>query len=179
MCEKWLNFRGNSAPPPSLCYRLLVASAERIAQLGQVVLFRGLTEEALALIAEIAEEEDHPVAHVIFRQGEIGEKLYVIVSGRVRISRDVGGMGEEALAILGPGSCFGEMALVDDSPRSADAHVHEKCRLLSIPKEAFEELLFLHKDLAYEVLWSTVRILTARLRDTNDKITFLSTTTRF
>lgn len=156
-----------------------MASAERIAQLGQVVLFRGLTEDALELISAIADDEEHPAGHVIFRQGEVGEKLYVIVSGRVRISRDVGGMGEEALAILGPGSCFGEMALVDDSPRSADAHVHEKCRLLSIPKEAFEELLFLHKDLAYEILWSTVRVLTARLRDTNDKITFLSTTVKF
>ena len=77
----------------------------------------------------------------------------------MRISRDVPGMGEEALAVLGPGQVFGEMALLDESPRSADARVHERCRLLAIPKDGFDDLLFLHKDLAYEVLWSIVRML--------------------
>ena len=66
-------------------------------------------------------------------------------------------MGEEALAVLGPGQVFGEMALLDESPRSADARVHERCLLLAIPKDGFDDLLFLHKDLAYEVLWSIVQ----------------------
>ncbi len=106
--------------------------------------------------------------------------MYVIIDGRVRISREVAGIGEEAIAILGPGSVFGEMALLDEAPRSADARVHEQpCRLLAIPKDAFEDLLFLHKDLAYEVLWSIVRMLTQRLRETNDKLTFLSVTGKF
>jgi CRP/FNR family cyclic AMP-dependent transcriptional regulator len=48
-----------------------------------------------------------------------------------------------------------------------------------MPKDAFEDLLFLHKDLAYEVLWSVVRMLTQRLRETNDKLTFLSVTGKF
>jgi len=97
----------------------------------------------------------------------------------VRISRDVPGMGEEALAVLGPGQIFGEMALLDESPRSADARVHERCQLLAIPKDGFDDLLFLHKDLAYEVLWSIVRMLLSRLRETNNKLTFLSISGKF
>ena len=88
-------------------------------------------------------------------------------------------MGEEALAVLESGDVFGEMALLDDAPRSADAHAHEACVLLSITKERFEDLLFLHKDLAYEVLWNVIRTLIRRLRATNDKLTFLSITDRF
>ena len=71
------------------------------------------------------------------------------------------------------------MSLLDDAPRSADAHVHERCRLLSIPRDAFEDLLFLHKDLAYEVLWGFVRTLSRRLRQTNDKLTFLTVSGKF
>lgn len=88
-------------------------------------------------------------------------------------------MGEEALAVLGHGQVFGEMALLDESPRSADAIVHERCTVLAIPKDAFDDLLFLHKDLAYEVLQSFVRLLTARLRETNDKLTFLTFSGKF
>jgi CRP-like cAMP-binding protein len=51
--------------------------------------------------------------------------------------------------------------------------------LLVISKDDFDDLLFLHKDLAYEVLWSSVRMLTSRLRETNDKLTFLSTSGKF
>ena len=54
-----------------------------------------------------------------------------------------------------------------------------RCRLLALPKDAFEDLLFLHKDLAFEVLWSFVRMLTIRLRETNDKLTFLSFSGKF
>ena len=157
----------------------LVDLQERIAQLGKVQLFAGLTPAALELISRIASEESHALGTKIFQHGDPGDKLYVILEGKVRISRDVPGMGEEALAVLGPGSVFGEMALLDESPRSADGKAHERCRLLVITKDAFDDLLFLHKDLAYEVLWSVVRMLTQRLRETNDKLTFLTVTGKF
>jgi CRP-like cAMP-binding protein len=152
---------------------------QRIGQLSRVPLFKGLTPAALELISRVASEESHALGTKIFQHGDLGDKLYIIVDGRVRISRDIPGMGEEALAVLGPGAVFGEMALLDDSPRSADARVHERCRLLTVSKDAFEDLLFLHKDLAYEVLWSVVRMLTQRLRETTDKLTFLSVTGKF
>ncbi len=152
---------------------------DRVEQLSRVDLFSGLKPTALELIAKVATEETHALGTKIFQHGDAGDKLYLILEGRVRISREVPGMGEEALAVLGPGQIFGEMALLDESPRSADARVHERCRLLAIPKDGFDDLLFLHKDLAYEVLWSIVRMLVSRLRSTTDKLTFLSTTTKF
>ena len=85
----------------------------------------------------------------------------------------------KALAVLNPGAIFGEMALLDDTPRSADARVHERVALMVINRESFEDLLFLNKALAYEVLWSMVRILTSRLRQTTDKLTFLSVSSKF
>lgn len=154
-------------------------SSDRVEQLKNVELFQGLKPEALELIARVATEETHGRNTKVFEQGEIGDKLYIIMEGRIRISREVPGMGEEALAILGPGQVFGEMALIDESPRSADARVHERCRLLAIPKDGFDDLLFLHKDLAYEVLWSIVRMLVSRLRETTNKLTFLSISGKF
>ena len=88
-------------------------------------------------------------------------------------------MGEEALAILRSGAYFGEMSLIDDAPRSAHALVHERCRLFVIAKSDLEDLLFVDRDLAYELLWNFVRTLTTRLRETNDKMTFLATTNKF
>ena len=147
--------------------------------LSQIDLFNGLPQGHLRRVVDIGVEEQYRVGATIFSEGEPGDKFYLIVEGAVRISRIVPGMGEEALAVLGPGEVFGEMALLDESPRSAGAIAHEKCRLLVITKDAFDDLLFLHKDLAYEVLWSCVRMLASRLRETNDKLTFLSTTGRF
>jgi CRP-like cAMP-binding protein len=161
--------------------RLIVplVSDYRTEQLRGVRFFSGLKPEALELIAKVSVEEQHPSGTKLFSHGDAGDRLYLILEGRVRISREVPGMGEEALAVLGPGQVFGEMALLDESPRSADAIVHERCRLLALPKAAFDDLLFLHKDLAYEVLQSFVRLLTARLRETNDKLTFLTFSGKF
>lgn len=147
--------------------------------LSKVELFRGLAAQGLERVASIATEETYGLGHILFREGEVGDKLYVIVEGKVRISRQIPGMGEEALAVLGKGSAFGEMALIEDAPRSADAIIHERVRLLVISKEAMQDLLFIHKDLAYEILWNIVRILSSRLRETNDKMTFMSVSGKF
>jgi CRP-like cAMP-binding protein len=152
---------------------------ERELQLARVPFFEGLTKDALALIANATTEESHATGTKIFQYGDVGDKLFVLLEGKVRISREVAGMGEEALAVLGPGEVFGEMSLIDEAPRSADARVHERCRLLVISKESFDELLFMHKDLAYEVLWNCVRILSTRLRETNEKLTFLGASGKF
>jgi CRP/FNR family transcriptional regulator, cyclic AMP receptor protein len=168
-----------------------MADAEAVAQpqgpqeldvveaLARIHLFDGIAKHGLQKIAAIAREESYRVSEMIFREGDTGGQLFLILEGQVRISREVQGMGEEALAVLGPGDAFGEMALIDDFPRSADARVHARCRLLVISKEAMEDLLFLEKDLAYEILWNFVKILSSRLRETNDKMTFLSVTGKF
>jgi CRP/FNR family transcriptional regulator, cyclic AMP receptor protein len=127
----------------------------------------------------LAHEERYRREEYIFRQNESGDRFFLIDEGRVRISRDLAGMGEEALAILEPGSYFGEMALIDEAPRSADAKAHEDCTLYSIRREDLSELMFLNKDLAHDLLWTFIRTLSQRLRETTDKITFLSITGKF
>jgi CRP-like cAMP-binding protein len=153
--------------------------AEAIELLGKIKFFAGLPTAYLRRIADIGVEEEATGGTTIFEEGTKGDKFYLIIDGAVRISRFVPGMGEEALAVLRPGAYFGEMALIDDSPRSAHAIVHEKCRLFVIRKEDLEDLLFVDRDLAYELLWNFVRTLSARLRETNDKMTFMSVTSKF
>jgi len=152
---------------------------DRTEQLKRVELFSSLKPRALERIASIAQEETHVRDGNIFQHGDVGDKLYLILEGKVRIARQIPGMGEEALAVLGPGQVFGEMALLDESPRSADALCHESCRLLAIAKEDLDDLLFQDKELAYEVLWGTVHLLVERLRSTNDKLTMLGVSGRF
>jgi CRP/FNR family cyclic AMP-dependent transcriptional regulator len=147
--------------------------------LSKINLFAGLQSTYLRRIASLGLEEVHPSNSLIFAEGAQGDKVYLILSGAVRISRTVPGMGEEALAVLRAGTYFGEMALIDDFPRSADARAHEECRLFVIRKEDLVDLLFVDRDLAYDLLWSFVRTLSSRLRETNDKMTFLAVTNKF
>lgn len=154
-------------------------SAELLEMLGKTPVFSGLPPAHLRRIAEIGAEVKHPYGATVFAEGDAGDKFYIVLAGAVRISRIVPGMGEEALAILRNGAYFGEMALIDDFPRSAHALVHEACRLFVISKADLEDLLFVDRDLAYELLWNFVRTLSRRLRATNDKMTFLATTSKF
>ena len=153
--------------------------AARVDALARIHMFQGLTRRSLERIAAIAAEESHALGTILFRAGDPGDKLYLILEGKIRISRDVPGLGEEALAVIGEGDYFGEMALVDDAPRSADARVHERCKVLVIDKDEMQHLLFLHKEIAYEILWNVVRTLAARLRETNEKMTFLAASGKF
>jgi CRP-like cAMP-binding protein len=88
----------------------------------------------------------------------------------VRISRDVPGSGEEALAVLKPGALFGEMAVFDRSERSTHAISNGGTVALTISRADFEMLLDLNRELAYKVLWAVVRVLSSRLRSTNDSL---------
>ena len=156
-----------------------MAAPEVTDALANIQLFRGIAPRGLETLAAITREQSYGKGEFVFREGAPGTSLYLLLSGKVRISKNVAGMGEEALAVLGPGDVFGEMSIIDDSPRSADAIVHETCRLLVLEKEPLEDLMFLHKDIAYEMLWNVVRTLSSRLRETNDKMTFMSTTGKF
>lgn len=139
--------------------------------LKKVYLFQDLTAKELEQILGICQEESVAAEQFVVREGESGDKMFLIVDGRVRIQKSIKGIGNEALAVLETGDFFGEMALVEDIERSADAVAHEgPARLLSIQKEKFESLLFLNKDLAHSILWTFVRTLSGRLRETNDKL---------
>lgn len=163
-------------PGPSV---LDIAGKTPLEILAQIDVFAGLPAMHLRRVVDIGLEESHKSGATVFAEGEAGDKFYLILEGAIRISRIVPGMGEEALAVLRPGAYFGEMSLIDDAPRSATAVTHETCRLFVVQRRDLEDLLFVDRDLAYELLWNFVRTLSRRLRATNDKMTFLATTSKF
>jgi CRP-like cAMP-binding protein len=135
-----------------------------------VAIFQDLDEGELARVSEVCRTQDFVSGEYVFKEGEPGNRLYLVVDGEVRISRMIPGSGEEALAILKKGSLFGEMAVFDRSERSTDAISNGSCKLLSISRSDFELLLDFNRELAYKVLWSCTRLLSSRLRSTNDSL---------
>ena len=138
--------------------------------LKKVNFFDTLTEDELKEIASLSKPEDYKEGETIFSEGDDGERLFVILSGAVRISKNIPGMGEEALSILRAGDYFGEMSLIDNAPRSADARTHEDSSLMTLSKKDLEGLMGEKKDIGYKILSKFVETLSQRLRDTNDKI---------
>src|SRR3954468_10351121 len=138
--------------------------------LKNVSIFKDLDDDELAQLAGACKEEKFVSGEYIFHEGEHGNRLYLIVDGGVRISRDVPGSGEEALAVLKPGALFGEMAVFDRSERSTHAISNGGTTVLTISRADFDMLLDLNRELAYKVLWACVRLLSSRLRSTNDSL---------
>jgi CRP/FNR family transcriptional regulator, cyclic AMP receptor protein len=138
--------------------------------LRNVAIFKGLEDGELQALAEVCKEEKFVSGEYIFHEGESGNRLYLIVAGQVRISRDVPGSGEEALAVLKPGALFGEMAVFDRSERSTHAISNGGTTALTISRPDFEMLLDFDREMAYKVLWAVVRLLSTRLRSTNDSL---------
>src|ERR1044071_3711350 len=144
--------------------------AEVTELLKQVMIFKDLEEDELNQVADVCREEKFVSGEYIFREGEHGNRLYLIVEGEVRISRDVPGSGEEALAVLKPGALFGEMAVFDRTERSTHAISNGGTKVLTISRPDFEMLLDFNREVAYKVLWACVRLLSSRLRSTNDSL---------
>ena len=144
--------------------------AEVTELLKNVAIFKDLDADEITQVADVCKEEKFVSGEYVFHEGEHGNRLYLIVEGEVRISRDVPGSGEEALAVLKPGALFGEMAVFDRSERSTHAISNGGCTLLSISRADFEMLLDFNRELAYKVLWACVRLLSMRLRSTNDSL---------
>ena len=148
--------------------------------LEEISLFSGLLPTHLDRIAKLAREFEYTRNEYVFRHGDEGDGLYLVLDGAIRISRNMSGMGEEALAVLRPGQHFGEMSLIDDDvPRSADALCHENARLIKLPKFDLRDLMFVDRELAYELLWRFVRGLSGRLRDSNDRLMMLTASSKF
>ena len=138
--------------------------------LRKQVIFRDLEDGELARVSELCREQSFVSGEFIFREGEAGNRLYLIVEGEVRISRTIPGSGEEALAVLKAGAMFGEMSVFDRSERSTDAISNGGTRCLTIARSDFELLLDFNREIAYKVLWAVVRMLSGRLRSTNDSL---------
>ncbi len=132
---------------------------------------RGLSAGEMKLLATFSSEERFREGSMIFREGEKGDKLFIVLDGRVRISKFIPGVGEEALAVLDRGDFFGEMALIDDKPRSADAKAHESdATVLSIDRATLNEILSMDPHASLQFLNLLCRMISRRLREINDKI---------
>ncbi len=108
---------------------------------------------------------------VIFREGEPGDRMYVVLEGRVMISKHIPGVGEEALAFLERGDYFGEMALIENLPRSAEAKAHAgSAVVLSIPRDVVAGVLDIRKVSSLRLLKLLCSLIAKRLREIDEKI---------
>jgi len=105
----------------------------------------------------------YPAGTVLFREGEPGAEMFLIVVGAVRLRKKMG-IGERTLALLGPGEFFGEMAILTGEPRSATATVEEDARLVPIDAAMLEQLVARSPEISVRLL----KRLAFRLKATND-----------
>ena len=131
----------------------------------------GLSHMEANFMATLSKAERFAPESTIFREGAPGNKLYAILDGEVRISKNIPGTGEEALAILGRGEIFGEMALVDQRPRSADSVAHDDgADCLVIDGSVLSGLLDIEKLSSPSLLKVLCRTVAKRLRVLDEKI---------
>jgi serine/threonine protein phosphatase PrpC/CRP-like cAMP-binding protein len=124
-------------------------------------MFRYLSYKELVRVMNITETQGYKVGDYIFREGEPGECMYVVLSGTVRMYK-----GEVPVAVMRRGQHFGEMSLVDRSVRSLTATAEEDSRLIAIPRRSFYSIVKKEPPLAVKILWSFVQVLGSRLRKT-------------
>ena len=145
--------------------------------LAKVPIFENLSEEQLLPLGEKMRTRKYQRGEVVFHQDDPGDRMHIIVQGRVRISLDSDDGREKDVALLQPGECFGEMALLDGSNRSAKATAIEEIETLVLMRDDFVE--FIHEY--PEVATHTTAVLTNRLRQANQMMgdmAFLDVPTR-
>ncbi len=136
-----------------------------------VFLEQRLSPMEIHFLASLSSEERFAAGEVIFREGDHGNKMYVVLEGKVMISKTVPGAGEEALAFLERGEYFGEMALIDNATRSASAKAHEEdVVILSIAQEVIEGLLNIDSVASTRLLTILCGLGASRLRAIDQKI---------
>jgi CRP-like cAMP-binding protein len=133
--------------------------------LKKIPLFRFLTYQELVKVLNITYLETFEAGVQIIKEGDSGEELYIVLAGRVAVSR-----GGQEIVELHPGVHFGEMALVDQSPRSATITARDATRLLVVQRRSFYTLIRKEPVLAVKLLWSFVHVLSRRLRETNEAL---------
>ncbi|MCW1249674.1 Crp/Fnr family transcriptional regulator [Acaricomes phytoseiuli] len=137
--------------------------------LRRAPLFATLDDEAFRLLTDELAEVDLARGASVFHEGDQGDQLYFIVSGKVKLGRTAPDGRESLLAILGPGELFGEMALFDPSPRTATATAVSETRLAALRNESLRALLQSRPEVSAQLLQALAR----RLRRTNDSLSDL------
>jgi CRP/FNR family cyclic AMP-dependent transcriptional regulator len=138
--------------------------------LQNIPLFAGLTDVQLEQISRMAVRRKVQRNTTLVHAGDSTDSLFVIVNGSAKVlNRDSEG-NEVILTLLAAGECFGEMGMIDGSPRSADVVASESCELLVIGKSDFKKALAENVDLCLNIMKSLV----LRLREANRKIESLA-----
>lgn len=135
--------------------------------LSQIPIFASLGDEDRSSLAERIDRQSVPKGSTLFRRGEPGNALYIIIHGQIRIFASTRQGNEITLALLGAGEFFGEMALLDGQPRSASAEATEDTELHFLDRDNFFSFL-MHKESALRAILCA---LSRRLRRTDDLLT--------
>ena len=120
---------------------------EKVVILRNVPIFSNIPDFVLGAIAQIAEEVEISPGETFINEGEIGDCMYVIVDGEVRVYR-----GESTIISLGPGQTVGELAVLDPEPRSASASAIGNSILFKIDKVSFDEVMADRPEIARGVI---------------------------
>lgn len=141
-------------PPRALHRRALSVSEERewFPFLRRAPLFKGLTDEEIRLVAASCAEEERDPGDVIFVEGSTADRFYIVMEGRIEVWKNYYDPKPDLLAIHGSGRFFGEMALIDELPRSATVVAKEKSRLLYLYRDDFRRLIRERSSIALSVM---------------------------
>jgi hypothetical protein len=142
-----------------------LSTLDRILLLREVPMFSALSPEDLEKIAEVADELLYSNESLLCSEGEPGDTLFVIASGKVDVIKRIGNQ-ENILATQGAGGFVGEMAILESAPRSATLKAHGDARVLVIDGDAFNAILLDRPEVAVSVL----RNMSSRVRQLNEKI---------
>ena len=138
-------------------------------RLKDIPLFSGIDDSRLEVLSDVARKKTYPKNTVLCSEGDIGESLYIICRGKVKVTMNDDEGKEIILSMLGPGEYFGEMALLDREPRSATVITKEPTEVMIITRKDFLELF---SPNAVEL--NLLKGLTKRLREANRKIESLA-----
>jgi CRP/FNR family transcriptional regulator, cyclic AMP receptor protein len=129
-------------------------------------LFAALPEEVRAGLRAQLETREYARGEILFRQGDPATEMFVVLDGRIAIATQSGDGREAVVAVLERGGLFGELAIFDDAPRSADGRALTEASVAVLPYEAIRDAL---RDRP-ELLWVMVRLLAERLRATDESL---------
>jgi serine/threonine protein phosphatase PrpC len=130
--------------------------------LMKMPLFARLDERELLRVMQVAEVSGYKPGETVVREGEKGDELFIMLAGKVRVSR-----GEAVLTEFGQGEHFGEMALLRSMPRSATVTAVEDSELISVRRADFFAILRKEHELAVKLLWQFLGVLADRLEKTS------------
>ncbi len=142
--------------------------------LGNNSLFKDLTAPELERICKLIFLRTYAEGRMLFFEGTPGEVMYLIHSGRVAIVKAGKDKKEIPLAMLNPGSFFGEMSILDAQPRSASAKIVQDAELVVITKKAFDQMLETDPGITSKILIALLRTVFTRLRSTDEKFKALN-----